>query len=90
MVDQLPDNNDATYSKSDDVSDSEVVGKVVESILGEDSTKNENSESQVEDEESFHKNYFKNSKSEAKANDDPIMLAYCMVGSDKLLSDIEV
>ncbi|MFS7947416.1 hypothetical protein Hanom_Chr06g00548031 [Helianthus anomalus] len=54
MVDQLPENIDVTYSKSDDVGDSDVVSKVVESVLKEDSTKNDNSGSQVEDEESFH------------------------------------
>ncbi|MFS8002461.1 hypothetical protein Hanom_Chr13g01202331 [Helianthus anomalus] len=69
MVDQLPENIDGTYPKSDDVSDSEVVSKVVESVLKEDSTKNDNSESQVEDEESFHNNYLKNSESKTNAND---------------------
>ncbi|MFS7962821.1 hypothetical protein Hanom_Chr08g00731001 [Helianthus anomalus] len=41
MVDQLPKNINVTYSKSDDVGDSEVVSKVVESVLNEenDSTK---------------------------------------------------
>ncbi|MFS8009222.1 hypothetical protein Hanom_Chr14g01282141 [Helianthus anomalus] len=37
MVDQLLDNIDVTYSESDEVSDSEVVSKVVESVLKEDS-----------------------------------------------------
>ncbi|MFS7927317.1 hypothetical protein Hanom_Chr04g00307651 [Helianthus anomalus] len=62
MVDQLTENIDVTYSTSDDVDDSEVVSKVVESVLKEenDSTKNEKSESQIKDEESFHKNYLKN------------------------------
>ncbi|MFS7997061.1 hypothetical protein Hanom_Chr12g01137291 [Helianthus anomalus] len=90
MVDKLPENIDMTYSKSQEVGDSEVVSKVAESVLKEDSTKNDKSESQVEDEESFHKNYLKNSRSETNANDDPIILAYYMVGSDKLFSDIEV
>ncbi|KAJ0800205.1 putative transcription factor interactor and regulator CCHC(Zn) family [Helianthus annuus] len=90
MVDQLPDNNDVTYSKSDNVSDSEVVGKVVESVLKEDSTKTNKSESQDENEESFHESYLKNTKSEINSNDDPIILAYYMVRSDKLYSDIEV
>ncbi|KAF5773936.1 hypothetical protein HanRHA438_Chr13g0605141 [Helianthus annuus] len=90
MVDHLPENIDVTYSKSDDVGDSEVVSKVVESVLKEDSTKTDMSESQVEDEESFHKNYLKNSKSEINTNDDPIMLAYYIVRSDKLISDVEV
>ncbi|MFS7977541.1 hypothetical protein Hanom_Chr10g00905171 [Helianthus anomalus] len=93
MVDQLPENIDVTYTKSD-VGESEVVSKVVESVLKKEnqnnSTKNDNSESQIEDEESFHKNYLKNSKSETNTNDCPIMLAYYMVGSDKLFSDVEV
>ncbi|KAJ0494112.1 hypothetical protein HanIR_Chr12g0593701 [Helianthus annuus] len=48
MVDQLPDNIDVTYSKSDDSSDSEVVGKVVESVLKEESVEKGKSESQDE------------------------------------------
>ncbi|MFS7986785.1 hypothetical protein Hanom_Chr11g01014331 [Helianthus anomalus] len=39
MVDQLTENIDVTYSKSDDTGDSEVVGKVVESVLQDESTK---------------------------------------------------
>ncbi|KAJ0679295.1 hypothetical protein HanOQP8_Chr12g0457771 [Helianthus annuus] len=91
MVDQLLEKIDVTYSKSDDVVDSEVVSKVVESVLKEtnDSTKNDKSESQDEDEESFHKNYPKNSKSKKNANEDPIILAYYMVGLDTLFSDVE-
>ncbi|MFS8033878.1 hypothetical protein Hanom_Chr17g01574711 [Helianthus anomalus] len=56
-----------------------------------DSTKNVNSTSQDEDEVIFHKTYLKNSKpkSETITNDDPIMLAYQMIGSDKLFSDAE-
>ncbi|MFS7912185.1 hypothetical protein Hanom_Chr02g00126941 [Helianthus anomalus] len=45
MVDQLPDNIDVTYSKSDDLDDSEVLGKVVESVLSEESIKTDKSES---------------------------------------------
>ncbi|KAJ0442504.1 hypothetical protein HanOQP8_Chr16g0614261 [Helianthus annuus] len=90
MVDQLLENIDVTYSKSDDTGDSEVVGKVVESLLKDDSSKTYKSESQDEDEESFLKNYLKISKSEKDTNNDSIGLAYTMIGSDKLLSDIEV
>ncbi|MFS7977249.1 hypothetical protein Hanom_Chr10g00901831 [Helianthus anomalus] len=49
-VNQLLDNIDVTYSKYDEVGDSEVVSKVVESVLEEDSTKNDSSKFQVEDE----------------------------------------
>ncbi|KAJ0441645.1 hypothetical protein HanIR_Chr16g0800121 [Helianthus annuus] len=67
-----------------------MVSKVVESVMSENvSTKNGNSESQDEDEESFHKNYLKNSKPEKNANDDPTILAYYMIGLDKLFSDVE-
>ncbi|MFS8024478.1 hypothetical protein Hanom_Chr16g01463731 [Helianthus anomalus] len=62
IVDQLPDNIDVLYSKSDDVDDSDVVGKVVESFLKDDSTKNEKSESHVEDDESFQKKLFEKFK----------------------------
>ncbi|KAM0007299.1 hypothetical protein Hdeb2414_s0145g00813001 [Helianthus debilis subsp. tardiflorus] len=89
MVDKLPDNIDVTYTKSDDLGDSEVVGKVVKSVLRDESTNNGKSESHDENEESFHKNYLKNSKSEKNSNDDPIGLAYTMIGLDKLFSDIE-
>ncbi|MFS7911455.1 hypothetical protein Hanom_Chr02g00118271 [Helianthus anomalus] len=52
MVDQLPENIEVTYTKSD-VGESEVVSKVVKSILKEEnkknSTKNDVSKSQIED-----------------------------------------
>ncbi|MFS7934998.1 hypothetical protein Hanom_Chr05g00398231 [Helianthus anomalus] len=54
MVDQLTDNFDVNYSKSDDIDDSQVVGKVVESILIEDTSKNYKYESQ---DENLKKNY---------------------------------
>ncbi|MFS7961594.1 hypothetical protein Hanom_Chr08g00716941 [Helianthus anomalus] len=89
MVDQLPDNIDVTYSKSVDTSDSELVGKVVGSVLQYDYIKTDKSESQDENEGNFHESYLKNSKSEKNANDDPIGLAYTMIGPDKLFSDVE-
>ncbi|MFS7946707.1 hypothetical protein Hanom_Chr06g00539481 [Helianthus anomalus] len=90
MVDQLHVNIDVTYTKSDDASDLEVVSKVVESVLSENvSTNKVKSESQDTDEESFHKNYLKNSKSKKSANDDPTGLAYTMIGLDTLFSDIK-
>ncbi|KAJ0857218.1 hypothetical protein HanRHA438_Chr13g0587461 [Helianthus annuus] len=70
MVDQLPDNIDVTYSKSDDSNDSEVVGKVVESVLKEESVDTGKSESHDENEGSFHEEYMKNSKSEKNLNAD--------------------
>ncbi|MFS8002343.1 hypothetical protein Hanom_Chr13g01200981 [Helianthus anomalus] len=90
MVDKMLENIKITYSKSDDTGDSEVVGKVVESVWKDDSTKTDNSESQDVNEESFHDSYLKNSKSEKNTNDNPIGLAYYMIGWDKLFSDIEV
>ncbi|KAJ0780763.1 hypothetical protein HanPI659440_Chr06g0241461 [Helianthus annuus] len=62
MVNQLPDNIDVTYTKSDDISDSEVVGKVVESVLAEESIETGKSESQDENEGSFHEEYLKKLK----------------------------
>ena len=39
IADQLPESIDVTYSKSDDANDSEVVSKVVDSVLKDESTK---------------------------------------------------
>ncbi|KAJ0864168.1 putative transcription factor interactor and regulator CCHC(Zn) family [Helianthus annuus] len=88
MVDQLPDNIDVTYSKSDDSSDSEVVGKVVESVLKEESVDTGKAESHDENEGSFHEEYLKNSKSKKNLNDDSKGLVYSMIVSDKLFLDI--
>ncbi|KAJ0539913.1 putative transcription factor interactor and regulator CCHC(Zn) family [Helianthus annuus] len=88
MVDQLPDNIDITYSKSDDSHDSEVVGKVVESVLKEELIVTGKSESQDEDEGNLHDAYLKNIKSEKKLNDDSKGLVYTMIGSDKLFLDV--
>ncbi|KAF5809845.1 putative transcription factor interactor and regulator CCHC(Zn) family [Helianthus annuus] len=88
MVDQLPDNIDITYSKSDDSHDSEVVGKVVESVLKEESVDTGKSESQDEDEGNLHDGYLKNIKSEKNLNDDSKGLVYTMIGSDKLFLDV--
>ncbi|KAJ0458539.1 putative transcription factor interactor and regulator CCHC(Zn) family [Helianthus annuus] len=88
MVDQLPDNIDITYSKSDDSHDSEVVGKVVESVLKEESVDTGKSESQDEDEGNLHDAYLKNTNSEKNLNDDSKGLIYTMIGSDKLFLDV--
>ncbi|MFS7986256.1 hypothetical protein Hanom_Chr11g01008191 [Helianthus anomalus] len=88
IVDQLPDNIDVTYSKSDDFSDSEVVCKVVESVLKEESVGKGKSESQDENEGNFHDEYLKKTKSEKNLNDDSKGLVYTMIGSDKLFLDV--
>ncbi|KAJ0796157.1 hypothetical protein HanPI659440_Chr04g0158921 [Helianthus annuus] len=88
MVDQLPDDIDITYSKSDDSHDSEVVGKVVESVLKEESVDTGKSESQDEDEGNLHDGYLKNIKSEKNLNDDSKGLVYTMIGLDKLFLDV--
>ncbi|KAJ0851059.1 putative transcription factor interactor and regulator CCHC(Zn) family [Helianthus annuus] len=88
MVDKLPDNIDITYSKSDDIHDSEVVGKVVESVLNEESVHTGKSESHDEDEGNLHDAYLKNTKSEKSLNDDSKGLVYTMIGSDKLFLDV--
>ncbi|KAJ0734585.1 putative transcription factor interactor and regulator CCHC(Zn) family [Helianthus annuus] len=87
IADQLPESIDVTYSKSDDANDSEVVSKVVESVLKDESTKGK-SESQDEDEGNFHDGYLKNTKSEKKLDDDSKGLVYTMIGSDKLFLDV--
>ncbi|KAJ0618477.1 putative transcription factor interactor and regulator CCHC(Zn) family [Helianthus annuus] len=88
MVDQLPDNIDVTYTKSDDISDSEVVGKVVESVFKEESVDTGKTESQDANEGNFHDRYLKNTKSEKNLNDDSKVLVYTMIGSDKLFLDV--
>ncbi|KAJ0480467.1 putative transcription factor interactor and regulator CCHC(Zn) family [Helianthus annuus] len=88
MVDQFPDNIDITYSKSDDSYDSEVVGKVVESVLKEESVDTGKSESQDEDEGNLHDGNLKNTKSEKNLNDGSKGLVYTMIGSNKLFLDV--
>ncbi|KAJ0929621.1 putative transcription factor interactor and regulator CCHC(Zn) family [Helianthus annuus] len=88
MVDQLPDNIDVTYTKSDDISDLEVVGKVVESIFKEESVDTGKTESQDENEGNFHDGYLKITKSKKNLNDDSKGLVYTMIGSDKLFLDV--
>ncbi|MFS7953258.1 hypothetical protein Hanom_Chr07g00616431 [Helianthus anomalus] len=82
-IDQFfPDDIDVTYTKSDvcELLVNDVVEKFL--LMKNKITKNES-------EECFHKNYLKNSKSDSQKNDDPIMMMYKMVGSDKLFSHDE-
>ncbi|KAJ0789256.1 hypothetical protein HanPI659440_Chr05g0201371 [Helianthus annuus] len=88
IVDQLPESIDVTYAKSDEADDSEVVSKVVESVLKDESPKGK-SESQYENEGNFHDGYLKHLKSEKVVNDDPKGLIYPMIGLDKLFSNNE-
>ncbi|MFS7981055.1 hypothetical protein Hanom_Chr10g00946461 [Helianthus anomalus] len=89
---QLPDDIDVTYTKSD-ICESELVNDVVEKVFDDekqnDSTKNESSNSQFEDEESFHKNYLQKSKFDSKMNNNPTMVMYKTFGLDKFFSNIE-
>ncbi|MFS7907079.1 putative transcription factor interactor and regulator CCHC(Zn) family [Helianthus anomalus] len=87
IADQLPESIDVIYTKSDDANDSEVVSKVVDSVLKDESTKGK-SESQDEDEGNLHDGYLKNTKSEKNLNDDSKGLVYTMIGSDKLFLDV--
>ncbi|KAJ0446513.1 putative transcription factor interactor and regulator CCHC(Zn) family [Helianthus annuus] len=87
IADQLPDSIDVTYTKSDDADDSEVVSKVVDSVLKDESTKGK-SESQDEDEGNLYDGYLKDTKSEKNLNDDSKGLVYTMIGSDKLFLDV--
>ncbi|KAF5790764.1 putative transcription factor interactor and regulator CCHC(Zn) family [Helianthus annuus] len=88
MVDQLPDNIDVIYTKSDDINDSGVVDKVVESVSKEESVDAGKTESQVENEGNFHDEYLKDTTSEKNLNDDSKGLVYTMIGSDKLFLDV--
>ncbi|KAJ0826973.1 putative transcription factor interactor and regulator CCHC(Zn) family [Helianthus annuus] len=87
IADQLPESIDVTYTKSDDADDSEVVSKVVDSVLKDESTKGK-SESQDEDEGNLYDGYLKDTKSEKNLNDDSKGLVYTMIGSDKLFLDV--
>ncbi|KAJ0836751.1 putative transcription factor interactor and regulator CCHC(Zn) family [Helianthus annuus] len=87
IVDQLPESIDVTYTKSDDADDSEVVSKVVDSVLKDESTKGK-SESQDGDEGNLYDGYLKDTKSEKNLNDDSKGLVYTMIGSDKLFLDV--
>ncbi|KAJ0604142.1 putative transcription factor interactor and regulator CCHC(Zn) family [Helianthus annuus] len=82
IAEQLPDSIDVTYTKSDDADDSEVVSKVVDSVL------KGKSESQDEDEGNLYDGYLKDTKSEKNLNDDSKGLVYTMIGSDKLFLDV--
>ncbi|MFS7919402.1 putative transcription factor interactor and regulator CCHC(Zn) family [Helianthus anomalus] len=90
QIDQLPDEIDVSYTKSD-VCESEFVNDVFEKVFEDEqqsnSTNFESSNSHFEDEEFVHKNYIPNSNT--RMNDDPIMVMYKMIGSDKLFSDDE-
>ncbi|KAJ0456093.1 putative transcription factor interactor and regulator CCHC(Zn) family [Helianthus annuus] len=87
IADQLPESIDVIYTKSDDANDSEVVSKVVDSVLKDESTKGK-SESQDEDEGNLYDGYLKDKKSEKNLNDDSKGLVYTMIGSDKLFLDV--
>ncbi|MFS7936037.1 putative transcription factor interactor and regulator CCHC(Zn) family [Helianthus anomalus] len=87
IADQLPESIDVTYTKSDDVDDSEMVCKVVDSDLKDESTKGK-SESQDEDEGNLFDGYLKDTKSEKNLNDDSKGLVYTMIGSNKMFLDI--
>ncbi|KAJ0652898.1 putative transcription factor interactor and regulator CCHC(Zn) family [Helianthus annuus] len=87
ITEQLPESIDVTYTKSDDADDSEVVSKVVDSVLKDESAKGK-SESQYEDEGNLYDGYMKNTKSEKNLNDDSKGLVYTMIGSDKLFLDV--
>ncbi|MFS7963292.1 hypothetical protein Hanom_Chr08g00736381 [Helianthus anomalus] len=81
-----------TFSSSDTDSESQVVKKVVDQVLDEESEKSEKAQSEKvisdsEDEGNFLDRYVP--KSGKSTNDDPIMVVYTMVGTDKLYSDSE-
>ncbi|XP_035837234.1 uncharacterized protein LOC118485097 [Helianthus annuus] len=79
-------------SELDNVGKTVCVEQVVEKVLDEESEKSEKAQSEKvvsdsEDEGNFLDQYIP--KSEKSVNDDPIMVVYTMVGTDKLNSDFE-
>ena len=88
----LPDSIDITFTASDTDNESQVIKNVIDQVLDEESEKSEKAHSEKavsdsEDEGNFLDRYVP--KSEKSTNDDPIMVVYTMVGTDKLYSDFE-
>ncbi|XP_022019682.1 uncharacterized protein LOC110919731 [Helianthus annuus] len=92
IEDDLPETIDVTFSPSDTDNESQVIKTVVDQVLDEESEKSEKAQfekvvSDSEDEGNFLDQYIP--KSEKSVNDDPIMVVYTMIGTDKLYSDYE-
>ncbi|KAJ0828239.1 putative transcription factor interactor and regulator CCHC(Zn) family [Helianthus annuus] len=88
----LPDNIDITFTASNTDNESQVIKTVIDQVLDDESENSEkaNSVKSVSDSEedgNFLDGYL--SKTDKSANDDPIMVVYTMIGTDKLYSDIE-
>ncbi|MCQ7285353.1 hypothetical protein NP026_23640, partial [Salmonella enterica] len=92
IEDDLPESIDVTFSASDTDNESQVIKTVVDQVLDEESDNSEKSQSEKavsesEDEGNFLDRFIP--KSDKSANDDPIMVVYTMIGTDKLYSDFE-
>ncbi|XP_021974896.1 uncharacterized protein LOC110870008 [Helianthus annuus] len=94
IEDELPESIDVTFSPSDSDNESQVIKTVVDQVLDEESdnseaefmkTHSENSVSNSEEEGNFLDRFIP--KSDKVENDDPIMVVYTMIGTDKLYSD---
>ncbi|KAJ0603966.1 putative transcription factor interactor and regulator CCHC(Zn) family [Helianthus annuus] len=92
IKDDLPESIDVIFSASNTDNESQVIKAVVDQVLDEESDNSEKSQSEKsviesEDEGNFLDRFI--SKSDKSANDDPIMVVYTMIGTDKLYSDFE-
>ncbi|KAJ0576488.1 putative transcription factor interactor and regulator CCHC(Zn) family [Helianthus annuus] len=88
----LPDNIDIPFSASDIDNSSQVVKNVIDQVLDDVSEKSEQaksveSRSESEEDGNFLDRYL--TKSDKSTDDDSIMVAYTMIGSDKLYSNTE-
>ncbi|KAJ0458571.1 hypothetical protein HanRHA438_Chr15g0735231 [Helianthus annuus] len=80
---KLPDTIDVTFTSSDDDSvQTELVNSVVENVLKSDSDT-------TEEDACFLDKYIPKQKSKNNLNDEPNLVMYKMLGSDKLYSDSE-
>ncbi|MFS7912188.1 hypothetical protein Hanom_Chr02g00126981 [Helianthus anomalus] len=88
---ELPESIDVTFSQSDIDNESEVIKTVVDQMLDEESDNSEFDIVKTHSENSMS-DYFLDKfipKSEKAENDDSIIVAYTMIGTDKLYSDFE-
>ncbi|KAJ0589142.1 putative transcription factor interactor and regulator CCHC(Zn) family [Helianthus annuus] len=92
LENDLPDNLDITFNASDIDNSSQVIKNVIVQVLDNDSEKSEQAKSvesgsESEEDGNFLDRYL--TKMDKSTDDDSIMVAYTMVGSDKLYSNTE-
>ncbi|KAJ0938277.1 putative transcription factor interactor and regulator CCHC(Zn) family [Helianthus annuus] len=92
LENDLPDNIDITFNASDIDYSSQVIKNVIDQVLDDDSEKSEQAKSvesgsESEEDGNFLDRYL--TKKDKSTDDDSIMVAYTMIGSDKLYSNTE-